>query len=109
MVQIVELRALIEMRFPHICINQDDLTQFLNIPQEKDKFYPMNKYRRELYDKKGFFHKGETAVWAVDDSAFYKDSHRILPNHIRMADKEIPTLPGSADRIRRMMKMKAFW
>jgi hypothetical protein len=66
------------------------------------------------YDKKGFFHNGKTTVWA---------NASMKPNHVKIADKEIPTLsmgaywsrdfsfeePGSADVIRRMMKLKAFW
>jgi hypothetical protein len=123
LIQINELRELISLQYPHICLNQSDLTQFLNIPWEAKEFYPMNKYRRQFYEKIGFFHNGKTTVWAVSNYGWAQSTHKISLNHIRIADKEIPTIPGGAywskdfsfekagdaNRIMRMMKMKAFW
>lgn len=123
LIQINELRQLVNLEYPHICLNQEDLTQFLNIPWESKNFYPMDRYRRQFYEKKGFFHNGKTTVWAVSNYGYMQSSHKIPPNHIRIADKEIPTLPGganwspdfsfeevgSANRIVRIMKLKAFW
>jgi hypothetical protein len=85
----------------------------MNIPWEAKRFYPI-KGRGNWYEKKGFFHNGGTAVWATLG---------MKQNHIKIADREIPTLTngaywsqdfsfeetGSADVIRRMMKLKAFW
>jgi hypothetical protein len=123
LIQINELRTLINMQLPHICMHREDLNQFLGIPWESKGFYPMNRYRRTFYDKQGFFHNGKTCVWAVIDSVFTKDDYRISRNYIRIADKELPLLPGganwspnfsfeeegSAGRILRMLKLKAFW
>jgi|SRR5271166_2352332 len=123
LIQINELRELVNLQYPHICLYDGDLTQFLNIPGEAKRFYPMDKYRRQFYDKRGFFHNGKTTVWAVFNYAYTHPSYKIPPNHIRIADKEIPILPGganwstdfsfeeegSADRIKRVMKLKAFW
>lgn len=123
LIQINELRNLINLQYPHICVNQADLSQFLNIPWESKSFYPTSKYRRQFYEKMGFFHNGKTTVWATSNFSWAQSTHKIQPNHIRIADKEIPTMPGganwshdfsfeeigSANRIMRMMKMKAFW
>ncbi len=123
LIQINELRQLVNMQYPHICLSSYDFIQFLNIPEEAKRFYPMNKYRRQFFEKQGFFHNGKTTVWAVTDYPYMKSTHRIPPNHIRIADKEIPTLPGgahwskdfsfeevgSANRIMRVMRLKAFW
>jgi|SRR5277367_5656213 len=121
-IQINELRTLIDMQYPHICLSQSDLTQFLHIPWEDKRFYKL-KVSGQWRDKKGFFHNGKTTVWASGNLIWVAGDHRIMPNHIRIADKEIPTAPGganwshdfsfekegSANRIMRMMKMKAFW
>lgn len=112
--QIENLKALIDLEYPHICLNLYDYNQFIQIPWEAKRFYPMKYNRGNWYDKKGFFHNGKTAVWATLG---------IKPNHIRIADKEIPTLAtgaywsqefsfeneGSPNLIRKMMKLKAFW
>lgn len=111
--QIENLRTIINMQYPHICVSEYDFQQFMNIPWERKRFYPL-RARGSWYDKKGFFHNGKTTVWA---------SLSMKQNHIRIADKEIPTLshganwsidfsfeePGSAKVIQRMMKLKAFW
>lgn len=113
LVQIENLRTIINLEYPHICVNESDFQQFLNIPWERKRFYPFRS-RGGWYDKKGFFHNGKTTVWA---------SLSMKQNHIRIADKEIPTLshganwsidfsfeePGGANVIQRMMKLKAFW
>lgn len=113
LIQIENLRKIIDTQYPHICLSEDDFKQFMNIPWEQNRFYPMRS-RGSWYDKKGFFHNGKTAVWA---------SRGMKQNHIRIADKETPTSsngnnwsndfsfeePGSADIIQRMMKLKAFW
>jgi hypothetical protein len=66
------------------------------------------------YDKKGFFHDGLVTIWA---------NTLVKPNHVKIADKEIPKMSfgsgwsdefsfekeGSANVIQRMMKLKAFW
>ncbi|MGI0058154.1 MAG: hypothetical protein ACREBJ_00160 [Nitrosotalea sp.] len=112
-VQIENLRTIVDLQYPHICVNFDDLKQFLNIPQEWKSFYAF-KVRGNWYEKKGFFHNGKTTVWATTG---------IKQNHIRIANKEIPTLAnganwshdfsfekeGGANIIQRMMKLKAFW
>jgi hypothetical protein len=101
------------MQYPHICLSESDFQQFMNIPWEAKRFYPF-RARGSLYDKKGFFHNGKTTVWA---------SHGMKQNHIRIADKEIPTLShganwsidlsfedsDGANVVQRMMKLKAFW
>ena len=111
--QIENLRTLIDLKYPHMCFNEDDLKQFLNIPWEAKKFYPM-RGRSGWYDKKGFFHNGKVTIWA---------NRLVKPNHVRIADKEIPTLStganwsqefsfenvGNVSVIQRMMKLKAFW
>jgi len=111
--QIDNLRNLINAGYPHICLNENDFRQFMNIPWEAKRFYPL-RAKGSWYEKKGFFHNGKTTVWA---------SLGMKTNHIRIADKEIPTLshganwsmdfsfeePGSANIIQRMMKLKAFW
>lgn len=115
LIQINNLRDLINLQYPHICLHTDDLTQFLNIPWEAKRFYPFKTKDSSLYYKKGFFHNGKTTVWAV--------SADVPRNHIKIADKTIPMSAtgkgwsmifpfeeeGSADRIKRMMQMKAFW
>jgi hypothetical protein len=112
-IQIENLRTIIDLQYPHICLNDADISQFLNIPWERKRFYPL-RTRGGWYDKKGFFHNGHTTVWA---------NPRMKQNHIKIADKEVPTISegaywsidfsfeekGSADVIRRMMKLKAFW
>lgn len=113
--QINNLRTLIDNGYPHICVNIYDLQQFLNIPWEAKRYYPMSKYRRgNWYDKHGFFNNGKTTVWATLS---------MKPNHIKIADKETPTVAngaywsmefsfeneGSPNIIRKMMKLKAFW
>lgn len=122
LIQINELRKLVDLQLPHICLNQDDLMQFLNIPWEAKRFYKLSKPGPGWYDKRGFFHNGKTTVWALYDYA-WAGANRIPLNHIRIADKEIPTAAGgaywspnfsfeqegSADRIHRMLKLKAFW
>jgi len=111
--QIDNLRALIELRYPHICLHEDDINQFLNIPWEFKKFYPM-RGRGTWYEKKGFFHNGQVTIWA---------NRLIKPNHIKIANSEAPKLSsgnnwsqefsfeeeGSVEIIQRMMKLKAFW
>jgi hypothetical protein len=113
LIQIENLRTLIDLQYPHICIYELDFRQFMNIPWEAKRFYPL-RTRGGWYEKKGFFHNGKTTVWA---------NLYIKQNHIKIADKEIPTITtganwtkdfsfeeaGSADVIRRMMKLKAFW
>ncbi len=125
LIQINELRQLINLEYPHICLDENDLAQFLNIPWEAKRFYRMKIYRdtdRKWVDKRGFFHNGKTTVWATYPSYWVKNDP-VKPIHIRIADKEIPTAPngaywskdfsyeeeGSANRIMRMMKLKAFW
>jgi len=111
--QIDNLRELINMEYPHICLNTNDFQQFIQIPWEAKRFYPM-RGRGNWYEKRGFFHNGKTAVWATLG---------MKPNHIKIADKEIPTLSsgaywsqefsfeeeGSPRIIQKMMKLKAFW
>ncbi len=113
LVQIENLRTIINLQYPHICVNESDFKQFMNIPWEAKRFYPI-RTRGGWYDKKGFFHNGKTTVWA---------NGGMKQNHIKIADKEIPTLSsgaywskdfsfeeeGSANIIQRMMKLKAFW
>ena len=113
LVQIENLRTIINLQYPHICVNESDFKQFMNIPWEVKRFYPI-RTRGGWYDKKGFFHNGKTTVWA---------NGGMKQNHIKIADKEIPTLSsgaywskdfsfeeeGSANVIQRMMKLKAFW
>lgn len=113
LIQIENLREIINLQYPHICVNEFDFKQFLNIPWEVKRFYPL-RGRGKWYEKKGFFHNGKTAVWATLG---------MKQNHIKIADKEIPTLSsgaywsrdfsfeenGSANIIQRMMRLKAFW
>lgn len=111
--QIENLKEIIDMGYPHICVNADDFRQFIQIPWEAQRFYPM-RGRGNWYEKKGFFHNGKTAIWATTG----------MPrNHIKIADKETPTLSSGAywsqnfsfeeaespRLIQKMMKLKAFW
>lgn len=112
LVQIANLRTIIDLQYPHICINELDFRQFMNIPWEAKRFYPV-RYR-SWYDKKGFFHNGKTTVWA---------NLSMKQNYVKIADKEIPTISSGARWsdsfsfeteeqtriIPRMMKLKAFW
>jgi hypothetical protein len=112
-IQIESLRTIINLQYPHICLNENDFKQFMNIPWEAKRFYPI-RGKGTWYEKKGFFHNGKTTVWA---------SIGMKQNHIKIADKEIPTLThgaywskdfsfeekDSANIIQRMMRLKAFW
>jgi hypothetical protein len=54
LIQINNLRTLIDLQYPHICVYSPNLTQFLNIPWELKRFYKF-KGRDKWFDKKGFF------------------------------------------------------
>src|SRR5574337_2094038 len=111
--QIENLRLIINLLYPHICVHEDDLSQFINSPWEAARFYPFYG-RGDWYHKKGFFHNGKTTVWAT---------RAMKQNHVKIADREVPTEPtgarwsdafsfekeGAARVIQRMMKLKAFW
>lgn len=111
--QIDNLKELIDMEYPHICLSYEDFQQFIQIPWEAKRFYPM-RGKGQWYEKKGFFHNGKTTVWAT---------HGMQRNHIKIADKEIPTLASGAywskefsfeeasspKVIQKMMQLKAFW
>lgn len=127
LIQINELRELVNFGYPHICLNDNDLAQFLNIPWEAKRFYKMTFYKgvsSKWFEKRGFFDGGKTTVWATHAYPWGGGSaDPVPPNHIRIADKEIPQAPngaywsknfsfeeeGSSGRIMRMMKLKAFW
>lgn len=113
LLQINNLRQIVDCRYPHICLNREDLNQFLNIPWEKERFYPFDG-KGEWWDKKGFFHNGKTSVWSC---------MAVARNNIQIADSGIPLAPlgkywsrefsfaeeGSPEKIQKMMKLKAFW
>ena len=113
LIQIENLRLIIDLQYPHICLHPDDLVQFTNIPWESKRFYPL-KGRGNWWEKKGFFHNGKTTVWATLG---------MKRNRVKIADKEIPTLTHGAywstdfsfeeedggRLVQRMMKLKAFW
>src|SRR5579864_6254445 len=86
-IQIENLRTIINLEYPHICLNEADFKQFLNIPWEAKGFYPM-RTKGNWYEKKGFFHNGKTTVWA---------SLGMKQNHLKIADKEIPILTSGAN------------
>jgi hypothetical protein len=126
LIQIENLRTIIDAEYPHICLNQNDCTQFINIPWEAKRFYKFKSYNslnQNWWDKKGFFHNGKTTIWAVSPFIFGPSRNQLLHNELRIADKEIPVEAGGthwspnfsfqnegdASRIMKIMKLKAFW
>ena len=102
------------LKYPHICFNPSELTQFTNIPWQWKKYYPINsRYpMASVNNKRGFFNNGKTLCW---------DDYRIQPGTIKIATR-IPTdvdngwseplsfeNEGDAHVIYRYMKLKVFW
>ena len=121
MLEINNLRKIVELKYAHIWLASYDLQQFTNIPDINKTFYPF-KGRGMFWEKRGFLNGGKTTVWFSNsmESGHIKiidrapnSEEQILwdaPNANRLWSKQFSFKEkDSVHLIERMMKLKAFW
>ena len=109
------LDTIIKTGYKYICLSHDDFAQFLNIPWQQQLWYPTKDWM--AHGKQGWFQtkKGMVMVW----SSYIQEK-----DHIKISEDRLPTDSDSnkiwsdpshfgdidgAERVARILKLKAFW
>lgn len=110
--KINNLTEIINLNYPHICINMRDLLQFSNIPERRKEFYPCTSKQFIYMGKFGFFNNGQTSCWAdfhIETGYIKIAEHQPVDIYTGWLDTMSFKEVGSPISIYKFMKLKAFW
>jgi len=107
--EISNLKEIIKLNYPNICINYDDARQIIRVPSIKKDFYSCHG---SAIAKAGFLNKGKTLLWYdwVIEPGYIKIATQ-LPLNVKEGWSELLSFQeeGSPLKIYKLIKMKAFW